>query len=77
MSKLAHSNDETMAQIERDAENMPDAPWDCLNCGDRRFVLKPTALEHFASGSRETMPCPDCNASGAYEHPTIHISTPS
>lgn len=24
MSKLAHSNDETMAQIERNAENMPD-----------------------------------------------------
>lgn len=77
MSKLAHSNDETMAQIERDAENSPDAPWECLNCGDRRFVLKPSALENFASGARETMACPECNAGGKFPHPAIYITTPS
>lgn len=82
MSKLAHSNDETMAEIER-TDDLLEPGWDCFNCGDRRFVLKrpaePVTLETIFSGHIDTVPCPDCNADERYpvKVPIITISNPT
>lgn len=52
MSKLAHSCDETMAQIERNAEDLPGPTWSCDGCGDRG--------ERFNPVTRQIERCTDC-----------------
>ena len=48
MSKLAHSNDETMAQIAADAENAPDEGTIFFHA-----IPKPDACDHDFQGWRE------------------------
>jgi hypothetical protein len=51
MSKLAHSNQETMDQIERDAENHREPPsWYCEPCAVEVYALH---CQHCGKTKRE------------------------